>query len=88
LRNEIRDSLTSANATPSSYRTPDQRKLDADKVASNSGQSIAEEAKAREDAAASNALAEASTTEKPQVVAEVAVVEESKASDADIASLV
>jgi len=52
LRKEIRDSLTSVGATPDNYRTPEQLKHDSEKSATDSGQSIAEEAKAKEDAEA------------------------------------
>ena len=52
LRREIRDSLTSADATPSDYKSPDERKLIAEKQSSGSGQSIVEEAMARERAQA------------------------------------
>lgn len=52
LRKEIRDSLTSAAETPVPYFTPAQRKLAAEQTASDSGQSIAEEAKAIEAASA------------------------------------
>ena len=52
LRNEIRDSLTSAKATPNEYKSPAELKLEAERTSTDSGQSIVEEAKAREDAAA------------------------------------
>ena len=52
LRTEIRNSLTSIGATPDNYRSPDERKLDATKAATDSGQTIEAEAQAIEDAAA------------------------------------
>ena len=66
LRNEIRDSLTSANETPSGYKSPDARKLEAEKNAADGGQSIAEEAKAKEDAEnAARALLDAANANQP-----------------------
>jgi len=77
LRNEIRDSLTSEDATPSDYKSPAERKIEAEKAANGSGQTIAEEAKAREDAdAAAAANSVANVAKKDNTI------------DADIASLI
>lgn len=56
LRNEMRDSLTEADATPSTYRSPDERKAEAEAAADESGQSLVEEAKAGFDAKAEAAV--------------------------------
>jgi len=67
LRREIRDSLTSAGATPSDYKSPAERKLEAEKNAVVDGQTITEEAKAQEDAAAAVALDSAAKTAAPVI---------------------
>lgn len=77
LRTEIRNSLTTADATPDNYRSPDERKLDAEKAATDSGQTIEAEAQAMQDAAA---LAAADNTQAPTVALE--------GIDKDIASLI
>lgn len=88
LRREIRDSLTSADATPSGYKSPDERKVEAEKAATDSGQTIAQEAKAREDADAA-ALVDAVKTAAPADV-QIPVLPDGGAAkiDEDIASLI
>ena len=82
LRNEIRDSLTSAEATPDDYKSPAQRKLEAEKTATAGGQTIVEEAKAREEAAASATGNGAEVAQRPDNFAG-----EDKPIDAAIAAL-
>ena len=88
LRAEIRDSLTSADATPDDYKSPDERKLIAEQTASDSGQTIAAEAKAMEDAAAA-VVATADNTQAPTgEAAQPAPVTALESIDEDIASLI
>ncbi len=91
LRNEIRDSLTSADATPSAYKSPAERKIEAEKAAAGSGQTIAQEAKAREDAAANgegNSSDTAAKEDKPVGPDSVELIKQDSKVDADIASLI
>jgi hypothetical protein len=93
LRNEIRDSLTSEDATPDDYKSPAERKVEAEKAAANSGQTIAQEAKAKEDAAANSAALVAAASDSAPTgegngVGDAPVIDESKPVGPDSVALV
>ena len=82
LRAEIINSLTSAAAAPDNYKSPKERKLEAEQAASDGGQTLEAEAQAIEDAAA----AQVPAAEQVAVAEQVVVAPDSI--DEDIASLI